>query len=51
MGVVVRWYIDFIILLIPTPLVYVTFCCSIPTICSKFLFFVLVTVLFGNYIH
>ena len=26
--------IDFIILLIPTPLVSVLFCCSIPTFCS-----------------
>ena len=31
MGVVVRRYIDFIILLIPTPLVSVLFCSSIPT--------------------
>ena len=30
-GVVVRRYIDFIILLIPTPLVSVLFCSSIPT--------------------
>ena len=33
-GVVVRRYIDFLILLIPTPLVSVFFCCSIPTFCS-----------------
>ena len=35
-GVVVRWYIyiDFLILLIPTPLVSVLFCRSIPTFCS-----------------
>ena len=33
MGVVVRRYIDFLILLIPTPLVSVLFC-SIPTFCS-----------------
>ena len=33
-GVVVRRYIDFLILLIPTPLVYVLFCSSIPTFCS-----------------
>ena len=32
--VVVRRYIDFIILLIPTPLVSVPFCSSIPTFCS-----------------
>ena len=33
-GVVVRRYIDFIILLIPTPLVSVLFCSSIPTFSS-----------------
>ena len=33
-GVVVRRYIDFLILLIPTPLVSVLFCSSITTICS-----------------
>ena len=33
-GVVVRWYIDFLILLIPTPLVSALFCSSIPTFCS-----------------
>ena len=33
-GVVVRRYIDFLILLIPTPLVAVLFCSSIPTFCS-----------------
>ena len=50
-GVVVRRYIDFLILLIPTPLVSVLFYSSIPTFCS-FLktFFVLVPVLFCNYI-
>ena len=32
--VVVRRYIDFLILLIPTPLVSVLFCSSIPTFCS-----------------
>ena len=31
LGVVLRRYIDFLILLIPTPLVYVLFCSSIPT--------------------
>ena len=42
MGVVVRRYIDFLILLIPTPLVSVLFCSSIPTFCSfKKMFFVL----------
>ena len=34
MGVVVRRYIDFLILLIHTPLVSVLFCSSIPTFCS-----------------
>ena len=33
-GVVVRRYIDFLILLIPTPLVSAHFCKSIPTFCS-----------------
>ena len=35
-GVVVRryMYIDFLILLFPTPLVSVLFCSSIPTFCS-----------------
>ena len=33
-GVVVRRYIDFLILLILTPLVSVLFCSSIPTFCS-----------------
>ena len=36
MGVVVRRYIDFPILFIPTPLVSVLFCSSIPTFCSFF---------------
>ena len=31
---VVSWYIDFPILLIPTPLVSALFCSSIPTFCS-----------------
>ena len=35
-GVVVRRYIDFLILLIPTPLVSVFFCSSIPAFCSFF---------------
>ena len=30
-GVILRRYIDFLILLIPTPLVSVLFCSSIPT--------------------
>ena len=33
LGVVVRRYIDFLILLIPTPLLSVLFCSSIPTFC------------------
>ena len=36
MGVVVRRYIHFVILLIPTPLVSVLFYSSIPTFCSFF---------------
>ena len=43
MGVVVRrynnYYIDFLIILIPTPLASVLFCSSIPTFCSFFLLF------------
>ena len=51
LGVVVRRYIDFLILLIPTPLVSVLFCSSIPTFCSfKNMFFFLVPVFFCNYI-
>ena len=34
MGVVVRRYIGFLILLIPTPLVSTLFCSNIPTFCS-----------------
>ena len=34
MGVVVRRYIDFLILLIPTPLAFVLFCSSIPNFFS-----------------
>ena len=45
LGVVVRRYIDFLILLIPTPLVSVLFYSSIPTFCSFFMFFVLVPLL------
>ena len=36
MGVVVRRYIDYLILHIPTPHVSVLFCSSIPTFCSFF---------------
>ena len=51
LGVVVRRYIDILILLIPTPLVSALFSSSIPTFCS-FLkcFFVLVRVLFEIYV-
>ena len=34
-GVVVRRYIDFLILLIPIPLVSAPFCSSIPTFCNE----------------
>ena len=37
LGAVVRRYIDFLILLIPTPLVSALFCSSIPTFCSQFI--------------
>ena len=51
LGGVVSRYIDFLILLIPTPLVSVLFCSSIPTFCSFLkMFFVLVPVLIINYI-
>ena len=43
-GVVVRRYIDFLILL--TPRVSVLFCSNISTFCHFKMFFVLVTVLF-----
>ena len=47
MGVVVRRYIHFLILLIRTPLVSALFLQSIPTFCSFCrMFFVLVSVLF-----
>ena len=46
--VFVRRYIDFLILLIPIPLVSVLFCSSIPIFCSfkKKSFFVFVPVIF-----
>ena len=58
-GVVVRRYIDFLILLIPTPLVSVLFCSSIPTFCSflkcfSFLFcyfFVIKFYVLYNFLH
>ena len=47
-GCVVRRYSDYLILLIPTPLVSV-FCSSIPTFCSFIkMFFILAPVLFCN---
>ena len=50
MGVVVRRYIDFLILLIPTPLVSVLFYSSIPTFCSFVkMFFVLVYIYIYHY--
>ena len=49
MGVVERRYIDFLILLIPTPLVSVLFYSSIPNFCSFLkMFFVLAPILFCN---
>ena len=48
MGVVVRRYIDFLILLIPTPLVSALFYSSIPTFCSFKFFFPFLSVLFCN---
>ena len=48
-GVVVRKYIDFLILLIPTPLVSALFCSSIPTFCSFFYFMFFVNRVY--YIH
>ena len=46
LGVVARRYIYFLILLIPTPLVSVLFCSSIPTFCSFLkMFFVLYVII------
>ena len=53
LGVVLRRYIDFLILLIPTPLVSVLFCSSIPTFFSfkkKCFSFLFQYILFFNYI-
>ena len=51
LGVVVRRYIDFLILLIPTPLVSVLFtAASLLFVHFLKMFFVLVPVLFCNYI-
>ena len=50
LGVVVRRYIDFLILLIPTPLVSILFYSSIPTFCSFFkMFFVVVIIIIMLY--
>ena len=54
LGVVVRRYIDFLILLIPIPLVSVLFCSSIPTFCSFFLMFVVLVYMYiyiGRILH
>ena len=49
LDVVVRRYIDFLILLIPTPLISVHFCSSSPTFCSFFkMFFVLYISIISN---
>ena len=49
MGVAVRRYIDFLTLLIPTPLVSVIFCSSISTFCSFLkMFLILVPVRLCN---
>ena len=52
MGVVVRRYIDFLILLIPTPLVLALFCSSIPTslFILKMFFFVLYLYIISGFI-
>ena len=51
LGVVLRRYIDFLILLIPTPLVSVLFCSSIPTFfCSFFKMFFILWVLCHTHI-
>ena len=51
-GVVVRRYIDFFTLLIPTPLVSALFCSTIPTFGKNFfMFFVLVPIIFVIYVR
>ena len=50
-GVVVRRYIDFLILLIPTPLVSVLFCSSIPFVLVHELFGDICTHFFAQYKH
>ena len=49
LGVVLRRYIDFLILLIPTPLVSVLFCSSIPTF--LFIFKMFFHIYHGMFIH
>ena len=52
LGVVVGRYIDFLILLIPTPLVFVLFCSSIPTFIHFFeMFFILSYLTVSALIH
>ena len=51
LGVVVRRYIDFLILLIPTPLVSVLFCSSIPTCCSFLNVFRSLYIYIGRILH
>ena len=48
LGVVVRRYIDFLILLIPTPLVSVLFCSSILTFCSFFKYIFMLSCVGGS---
>ena len=50
MGVVVRRYIDFLILLIPTPLVSVLFYSIIPTFCSFLKCFSFFCILIAGYL-
>ena len=47
LGVVLRRYIDFLILLIPTPLVSVLFCSSIPTFLFIFYIYIYIIILVG----
>ena len=49
MGVVVRKYLAFLILLIPTPLVFVLFCSSIPIFSFFKMFFFLVIIINSPY--
>ena len=50
LGVVLRRYIDFLILLIPTPLVSVLFCSSIPTFLFIFvLYYIILYTISGDH--